>query len=390
MFDDRNLLVITQAYFSFGKHPMELISKNFNHVYVLVRHNPITEISNYLPINSLKQFTKNFLIDLTAVPENVTVIPTPLVYLPTESGRKKLGDQHFKLIKKIINKNEINFDLIHSHFTWTSGYVGINLKKIFDVPSILTVHENRDWFLREYESKNEKIYDTWKSTDAIIRVNKIDIPKLQEFNKNIFYLPNGFFPGKFFPIDQLTAKRQLGISTEKRIIFSLGQLIERKGFQFLIDAISSVVKKRNDVLCIIGGVGGYKNYLERKINNLALKDYIKLIGFVPHDQLNLWMNAADFFVLPSLSEGTPTVMFEAFGCGKPFIGTKIEGIQEIMTSEDYGLLCEPADVKDLAEKILMGLDKKWNRKKILEYANGFTWDNITKDLLKIYSSTLEK
>jgi teichuronic acid biosynthesis glycosyltransferase TuaC len=390
MYEDCNLLVITQAYFSFVKSPIEIISKNFNHVYVLVRHNPFAEISNFLPINSLKQFRKNFLIDLTAKSENITVIPTPILYLPTKSGYKKLGDQHLTVVKKIIKKNKIHFDLIHSHFTWTSGYVGINLKEIFDVPSVLTVHENGDWLLKEYESKNEKIYNTWKSTDAIIRVNKIDIPKLKQFNKKVNYLPNGFSPGKFFPIDQITAKKELGISAEKRVIFSLGQLIERKGFQFLIDAINSVVKKRNDVLNIIGGVGGYKNYLERKITSLDLKDYIKLIGFVPHDQLNLWMNAADFFVLPSLSEGTPTVMFEAFGCGKPFIGTKVGGNQEIIISEDYGLLCEPADSKDLAEKILIGLDKQWDKNKIIEYANEFTWNNITKELLKIYADILEK
>lgn len=84
------------------------------------------------------------------------------------------------------------------------------------------------------------------------------------------------------------------------------------------------------------------------------------------------MNACDLFVLPSLSEGNPTVMFECLGCGKPFIGTKVGGIPEIIVSDDYGLLCEPANSEDLAEKILIALDKEWDEEKIRNYAKQFT------------------
>ena len=79
-------------------------------------------------------------------------------------------------------------------------------------------------------------------------------------------------------------------------------------------------------------------------------------------------------------------MFEAFGCEKPFVGTKVGKFSEIITSEDYGLLCEPANQKALAEKILTALDKEWDREKILEYAERFTWDNIVKEILKGYEN----
>ena len=90
-----------------------------------------------------------------------------------------------------------------------------------------------------------------------------------------------------------------------------------------------------------------------------------------------------------MSEGNPTVMFEALGVGLPFIGTKVGGIPEIITSEDYGLLCEPANPEDLAEKILIALEKKWDKEKIRKYAQQFTWDNIVKQALKAYIKVLE-
>lgn len=57
---------------------------------------------------------------------------------------------------------------------------------------------------------------------------------------------------------------------------------------------------------------------------------------------------------------TKTVMFECLGCGKPIVGTKVGGVPEIITSEDYGFLVEPANSEDLAEKILIALDKEWD------------------------------
>jgi glycosyltransferase involved in cell wall biosynthesis len=89
-------------------------------------------------------------------------------------------------------------------------------------------------------------------------------------------------------------------------------------------------------------------------------------------------------VLPSLNEGNPTVMFECLGCGKPFIGTRVGGIPEIITSENYGLLCDPAKSVDLADNILLALAKEWDKGKIREYAEQFNWDVIVKNILGIY------
>ena len=118
-----------------------------------------------------------------------------------------------------------------------------------------------------------------------------------------------------------------------------------------------------------------------------MQDYVKLIGFVPHDELPTFVNACDLFVLPSLNEGNPTVMFECLGCGKPFIGTKVGGEPEIITSEDYGFLVEPANSKELAEKVLVALDKNWNRECILDYAKQFTWNKISEQIVKVYKTS---
>jgi len=101
------------------------------------------------------------------------------------------------------------------------------------------------------------------------------------------------------------------------------------------------------------------------------------------------MNACDLFVLPSLNEGNPTVLPEALGCGKPFVGTRVGGVPEVISSDDYGLLVEPADAEDLAEKILAALNREWDREAILRYAQQFTWENIAKEIMGVYEQVLE-
>ena len=77
-------------------------------------------------------------------------------------------------------------------------------------------------------------------------------------------------------------------------------------------------------------------------------------------------------------------------CGKPFIGTKVSGEPEIITSDDYGLLCEPANPKALAEKILIALDKEWDDEKIRRHAERFRWENIAEEVLEVYGKIFEK
>jgi glycosyltransferase involved in cell wall biosynthesis len=81
-------------------------------------------------------------------------------------------------------------------------------------------------------------------------------------------------------------------------------------------------------------------------------------------------------------------MFESLGCGKPFIGTKVGGVPEIISSQEYGLLCDSGDEEALAENILKALDQEWNTEKILSYAEEFSWENICKNIEGVYKDLL--
>jgi len=176
----------------------------------------------------------------------------------------------------------------------------------------------------------------------------------------------------------------LGLPMGKKIIITIGNLEQVKGYEYLVKALDIVRKKNSDFLCLHIGGGSLEGQIKRLVSERNLDEYITFLGRIPHNELVDYFGASDFFVSSSLSEGNPTVMFESLGCGKPFIGTKVGGVPEIISSQEYGLLCNSADEKALAENILKALEKGWDTRKILSYAKEFSWENICKDVEEIY------
>lgn len=327
--------------------------------------------------------------------DNVNVCFPRFWHLPLNYFRRMRGEREAKVIDKLIQKKGIKFDLIHAHFTWPSGYASVLLKKKYGVPLVVTGHgydvydlpfRGKEWF--------EKVKRTLESADHVITVSKSNfktiVKKIGIPENSISVIPNGYDSNLFKPMDKLISRKKLNLPHDRTIILNVANLVPIKGHRYLIEAIKVVANNRDDILLVIVGDGILKKDLEKLIEKQKLNDHIQLVGAKPHQEIPLWMNACDIFVLPSLSEGTPTVMFEALGCGKPFIGTKVGGIPEIITSEKYGLIVEPASSEDLAEKILSALNMDWNAAEILQYAKQFTWGSIAKQIVNVYNETLNK
>lgn len=382
---DKTLLILTPSYpnedesfivETFVKYQVAELQKYFKKVIVIA---PVFRSFGYLKKDRL---CKDYTYD------NVEVYYPRSIYIPILWLSKILIDNRLQVVERTIEEHHLHFDLIHAHFTWPSGYIGVRLKEKYGKPVVTTIHENGDWFDQEVRMDHPLINTAWSGADALIRVNRKDVPVLKRYNEQVYSIPNGFSPA-FHPIDTTIARERLGLPRDVKIVFTLGNLITRKGFNYLIDAMEQVCSQRDDALCFIGGAGPEKRSLERQIDRMRLGEKVKLLGSVPGDQLTLWMNACDLFVLPSLSESFGVVQIEALACGRPVVATRNGGSEEVVISDDYGLLVEPADPEDLADKILVALDREWDREAILAYAERFTWENIAKEIMGVYTQILE-
>lgn len=391
----KKILVIAPFYYWFVKGLTEAESKYVEEINVLIHHNRIAEVSKYVPFGGyferIRQFyTKDKLINSSDIYDNIKTHLIPMNYLVPDGLNASIGDKIARKFERYIIKNQIEFDIIHAHFSYPQGYAAAKLAKRFNVPVVTTLHEPKEYFeLCHHLEKNEW---AWLNADALIRVNKKDIPMYLNVGvkkDNIFSIPNGYTHEVIFPINKDIAREKLGLDKNVKILLNIARLSPEKNQKDLIEAMNIIINKRSDVICLIGGSGQIEEQLQSQIKKLKIDAHVKIVGYIPDDLFNYYLNAADVFVLPSLREANPTVMFEALGCGKPFIGTMIGGIPEIITSEDYGLLCEPGNPKDLAEKILVALDKKWDEEVIRKYAERFTWEKIAKETIEVYEQTLK-
>ena len=393
------LLVIAPHYNYFIKEQVEALSKHVEEVTVFVRYNPLVEIFSRVSLwryaSHLKNYTYERMFNLEGLPDNVSVYPIKIKYFVPDGRNPRLGGTLAKKIERIVKNEEIEFDLIHAHFTYHYGYAGKVLKKNHEKPLVITAHGD-DVYAFPFKSNkwHEIIVNTLNCADSVITVSgrnkEVLINRLNIGNNKVLVIPNGFNSQLFFPADKTEARRLLKLPQDKKLILNVASLTPLKGHSYLIDAIKKIKEMRNNIMIVIIGEGALRKTLQKRIEQYNLEDCVKLVGAKPHKEIPLWMNAADIFVLPSLSEGNPTVMFEALGVGLPFVGTAVGGVPEVITSEDYGLLCPPADPECLAEKILIALEKEWDREKIREYAEQFTWDNIAKKILKVYRNVLQR
>jgi len=377
---NKTLLILTPSYANedesfiaemFVKHQIAEIKQYFKKIIVIA---PVLRSFGYLKKDRL---CKDYTYD------NVEVYYPRCIYIPTFRMSRILIDNRLRGAERCIEDHRLNFDLIHAHFTWPSGYIGVRLKEKYGKPVITTIHENGNWFDQELEMNHALINTAWSGANALIRVNRKDIPVLQRHNTCVYTIPNGFSPA-FHPLDTAVARERLGLPGGPKIIFTLGNLIKRKGFNYLIGAMQQVCDHRDDVFCFIGGAGPERERLQGQIDRLHLGERVKLLGSVPGDTLPLWMNACDIFVLPSLSESFGVVQIEALACGKPVVSARNRGSEEIITSDAYGLLVEPSNSGDLADKILVALNHEWDREVIVRYADRYTWENIAKEIIDVY------
>lgn len=316
--------------------------------------------------------------------DNVRVFFPRYLKIPIRPLDRFVGLIQSRVIASTIRQEKVEFDIVHAHFTWPSGHAAMYLKKKLKKPIFLTIHENREWLEGELNSKSRYFGDTWKKMNLLIRVNNGDLAALRKYNQGVIYLPNGYDHEKYRRYDMQSAREKLDLEANPKIIFSLGSLIKRKGYRDLILAMKDVVKFDPMILCFIGGDGPEKAELEMLIQENHLTKNVALLGFVPDERINDWLNACDLYVQPSLSESFGIVQLEAMAVGKPVVATRNGGSEEVVISEEYGAICEPGSPSSLSAALIKAIGKEWDDQLIRAYATTMTWEKLSNRMIQLY------
>jgi glycosyltransferase involved in cell wall biosynthesis len=207
------------------------------------------------------------------------------------------------------------------------------------------------------------------------------------YNTKIYIVPNGI---------DLEEHNNTSISREKKSgnnnILFVGSLLPVKGVQYLIMAMKVVHDKIPEAMLILVGDGEEREMLEALSLQLGIQKYVQFVGKIPHEKVQTYMQMADVFVLPSLSEGLPNVILEAMACGLPIVASRVDGIPDIITKDTNGYLVEVKDTNDIANKIILLLQDEALRKKISDnnrqLVKKYAWENVIFELERIYQISI--
>lgn len=165
-------------------------------------------------------------------------------------------------------------------------------------------------------------------------------------------IPNGIDVERFAGVapTDLTA---LGIPTGSQVVLAIGRLDPQKGYYDLLTAFALIAARHERAHLVIIGDGPLRGGLEARRADLGLTARVHFPG--RRDDVPGLLAACDVFVLASHWEGMPNVVLEAMAAGRPIVATRVEGVAELLSDRESGLLVphsEPALLGRALERLL--------------------------------------
>lgn len=194
--------------------------------------------------------------------------------------------------------------------------------------------------------------------------------------------------------EEKSKKRQeLSIPEFNPVIGTIARLTTQKGLAYLLKAFQLILKSSPDCCLLIVGKGPQKQKLEKLSEKLGITSSVKFLGF-REDAIEI-INIMDVFILPSLWEGMPNVILEAYALGKPVVSTLVGGANEIIKDNETGFLVPPRDWRSLACSIKLLLKNPKMREEFgnkgKEFVNkSFSLDKMIKDTGKLYEELISE
>ncbi|PSB22014.1 glycosyltransferase family 1 protein [Phormidesmis priestleyi ULC007] len=322
------------------------------------------------------------------------------VFAPQQVSLLKRWQGLRSAVQQVLKEEDL--PLVVSHFA-LYGFPILNL--IGDRP--LVVHFHGPWAL-ESQVEGYSTVNTWlkktleqkyyqRASKLIVLSTAFRDLLHQSYQipyDRIHVVPPGVDLDRFaFSDSKSEARLKLGWECDRPILFATRRLKKRMGLENLVSAMQTVRQHHPDALLLIAGKGELAETLHQQIESLDLTNHVRLLGFVPDEQLALAYRAADFSVVPTLSlEGFGLIMIESLASGTPVIGTPVGAIPEVLRPLSADLMFEGSSTEHLAQgllEILSGQRSLPDAEACRAYVRDhYAWSVVAQQIKVVYSSAL--
>jgi phosphatidylinositol alpha-1,6-mannosyltransferase len=290
-----------------------------------------------------------------------------------------------------------SFDLLHGFYLVQAGFVATYAGNYLNLPSVVSARGNdldRSIF---HPGKAAHILYALQYSSAITANAWQLVRKAQALapGKTVAHIPNGVDSAIFCPGERdenLISHLELD---HRLVIGFSGEARAKKGLATQLLAFEQVAAQREVALLLVGGV---RKGEDQDLLNIFCKQKpslnIKVLPFVPLEQMPAYYRLMDVFWMPSLRDGMPNALLEAMACERPVVGTPVGGIRDLLNQPEIGRLVAAGDVSALAELTVRLLDNPKERISMGRAARDWVCQNYSPETelcanLQIYQQALK-
>lgn len=330
---------------------------------IVLSKKKILLVSNMYPSNKYK-FYGSFVKNTKELLENNNyTVDKCVMYKQTNKLMKLI--MYIKLHLSVIIKGIFNnYDYIYVHFISHSSMGAVFIKRTSkNVKLILNAHGNDVVADYEFEKKNIKKSKKYlKYADSVVVPSNYFKKVIEEEYKinpnNIYVYPSGGVDtDKFIQKDKSKSKKICNLKEEYKYVGYISRIEKDKGYDIFLKAIKELENKDKigNKRFLIIGTGLEEDKMYSIIKDLEIIKYLEIRNMVSQDELVDIYNSLDIFVFPTYrkSESLGLVGLEAMSCGDIVIASNNYGPTDYVVNNKNGLLFNPRDYKDLADKILI-------------------------------------
>jgi len=256
------------------------------------------------------------------------------------------------------------FDVVET-FTHDSNVLGLPLAWLARAPVRIATHRGRIEAFPRWRQILHSVLINIGIAHTLIAVSEQTRQQAIEegiWESRITVIPNAVKPLDISAVNRAAIRKDLGLNDDDIFLLSIGRLTYQKGHEFLVQAMSKVIKRFPNAKAGICGDGPLRPQLEAQIAEAGLSSHVRLLG--AWEDISPLLASAEIFILPSRWEGLSRALMEAMAAGLPVIASEVDGIKDLITDGVNGLLVLSEDAEALGNSILQLIDNAEMRKRI--------------------------
>ena len=297
------------------------------------------------------------------------------------------------IVSKLKREESFHFDLVDVHWTYPDILAGYLLARKYRKKFVVTIRGREALYEGERTLRRWMLVRLLRRADFVVTLSdelKDLVMRLGVAANRVQTILNGVDLSRFQPVTREVCRRRLGLDAHRKIIISVGAIIEGKGHHELIKIMPSLTRAGDVELYIIGGLVPGEDFSLVLREMIAAKQLsnVHIVDKVSHSQLVDWYNAADVFCLASKGEGCPNVVLEALACGVPVVATNVGAIEKFVTPGENGFLVSNGDLGSLERVVTEALARDWNRNEIASGMNTRGWSSCAEEVISMYRAVL--